>query len=259
MGRVFLNPAPRRERYANLWGEVHPEHRGRGLGEHILTWIEARARQRLLEYPPDLPRALRTGCLDYLSDRIQLFEQHGFRPVRAWYRMRRDLSQPIPGEQLPIDLTLCTYRPELDRALLEAVNESFSDHWGFEPISDQDWQAFFIRTTAFRPELAFLAVDGEGPTAPIAGFSVNFIRTEDNLRQGVAEGWIIELGTRRPWRKRGIASALLCESMRAFKAAGLDYAGLGVDTENQTGALRIYERLGFTAIKRSLTFLKSVE
>jgi len=66
------------------------------------------------------------------------------------------------------------------------------------------------------------------------------------------------LGTRRPWRKRGIAATLMCESMRAFKAAGLDYAGLGVDTENPTGALGLYERLGFTVIKRSITFAKPV-
>jgi len=259
MGRVFINPAPRRERNANLWGEVHPDHRGLGLGEYILNWMEARTRQRLLEYPTDLPRALRTYSLDYLSERIRLFEQHGFHQLRSWYRMRRDLNQPIPDQHLPEGLTLCVYRPELDRALMEAFNESFSDHWGFEPISYEDWQMFFIRATAFRPELTFLAMDGEGSSAQIAGFSVNFIRAEDNQRQGIAEGWITALGTCRSWRKRGIASALLCETMRAFKAAGLDYASLGVDTESQTGALHIYERLGFTVIKRSFSFTKPVE
>jgi mycothiol synthase len=118
---------------------------------------------------------------------------------------------------------------------------------------------FLIHSVDFRPELSFLALDGEGNSTQIAGFSVNFIRTENNQRQGIAEGWITELGTRRPWRKRGIASALVCESMRAFKAVGMDYAGLGVDSESPTGALGLYERLGFTVFKRSLTFSKPVE
>jgi ribosomal protein S18 acetylase RimI-like enzyme len=259
MGRIFVNPAPRRERYANLMVEVNPEYRSSNLDEPIFTWMEAHARQRLLELPADLPRSLRTLSLDYLTDRIRLFERHGFQITRSWYRMRRDLSQPIPDEHLPAGLTLCTYHPELEKNLLEAFNESFSDHWGFEPVSYEDWLALFIRATVFRPELSFLAMEGAGSQAQIAGFSVNFIRAEDNRREGLAEGFITELGTRRPWRKRGIASALLCESMRAFKSAGLDYAALGVDTQSQTGAVHLYERLGFTVIKRSFTFAKPVD
>jgi mycothiol synthase len=261
-GRVYINPVPQHERNAFLLGEVHPEHRGLGkydLGDLILTWMEARARQRLQEFPADLPRSLRTACLDYLADRIRLFERHGFSPLRSFYRMRRDLSQPITDEYLPPGLILRTYCPELDRALRDAFNESFSDHWGFEPITYEDWQQFIIHAASFRPELSYLALDGEGSGAQITGFSVNFIREEDNQRQGIAEGIINELGTRHPWRKRGIASALVCESMRAFKAAGLDYAGLGVDTENPTGALGLYERLGFKVIKRSITFSRPVD
>jgi len=259
LGRVYVNPEARREHHANLWGGVHPEHRGRGLGEAILTWMEASARQRLLEFPADLPRTLRAGCYDYLTDRVKLFEQHGFSPLRYWYSMRRDLSQPIPDGYLPSGLTLCTYRPELGQALWEAFNESFNDFWGFEPISYEEWLKYLIQTPSFRPELSFLALDGEGGATHIAGFSVNFVREEDNQRQGIAEGSIGELGTRRPWRKRGIASALVCASMRAFKAAGLDFAALSVDTESQTGALSLYERLGFTVFKRSITFSKPID
>jgi mycothiol synthase len=259
MGRVYVNPDPQRERHANLWGGVHPEQRGRGLREAILTWMEARARQRLLEFPADLPRTLRTGCYDYLTDRIALFEQHGFNPLRYWNSMRRDLSQPIPDEYLPSSLALCTYRSELDQALWGAFNESFNDHWGFEPIPYGEWQKYLIQAASFRPELTFLALDSEGGSEQIAGFSVNFVREEDNQRQGIAEGHIGELGTRRAWRKRGIASALVCASMRAFKAAGLEFAGLSVDADSPTGASGLYERLGFKVIKRSITFSKPVE
>jgi ribosomal protein S18 acetylase RimI-like enzyme len=258
IARVFLNPAPLHERNANLWVEIHPEYRQRGLESQLLTWSEARARQRLDEYPADLPRSLRVNTLDSLTDRVHLLEQHGYKPIRSWYRMRRDLREPIPEDKLPPDLVLQTYRPELSLALWEAFNDTFQDHWSFEPISVEDWQQFFIQSTSFRPELTFLAVDGENPEASIAGFSINFVREADNAREGVAEGMIAELGTRRAWRKRGVATALLCQSMRAFKAAGLNYAGLGVDTESPTGATRLYEALGFQVHKRSLTFAKAI-
>jgi len=63
---------------------------------------------------------------------------------------------------------------------------------------------------------------------------------------------------RRLWRKCGVASALMCQSMRAMKADGLDYATLGVDTQNPTGALGLYERLGFVAVKRMINFEKPI-
>ena len=82
---------------------------------------------------------------------------------------------------------------------------------------------------------------------------------EENARHGRSEGWIEELAVRRPWRKRGVATALLCASMHAFKAEGLQHAMLGVDTQNLSGALRVYENVGFKSIKRFTQFQKTVE
>src|SRR5512143_2516346 len=90
----------------------------------------------------------------------------------------------------------------------------------------------------------------------VAGFSMNGVSAERNARQGRSEGWIEELAVRRPWRRRGVATALLCASMHAFKAEGLQQAMLGVDTENLTGALRVYEHVGFKPVKRFIQFEK---
>ena len=257
-GRIYLNPASQREPHANLGLDVHPEQRGCGLENTILNWMEGRARQKLLDYPADLPRSIRVNSHDTLSDRIALFESHGFSQVRAWHRMRRDLSQPIPATLAPPGLKLSAFRAELGQPLMEAFNETFYDHWGFEPISEQDWQMFFIQSTSFRPDLSFLALDGPDDNVQIAAFCLNFVWLENNQREGIAEGIIAELGTRRPWRKRGIATALLCASMHTFKANELCYAGLEVDVESPTGAQHLYKQLGFTVIKRTLTFSKPV-
>jgi ribosomal protein S18 acetylase RimI-like enzyme len=111
---------------------------------------------------------------------------------------------------------------------------------------------FFTGSANFRPDLSFVVMAGD----QLVGFSYNTVCTEANARQGLQEGWIGDLGVRRAWRRRGIATALLCASMQAFCAAGLAYATLGVDTENLTGALRLYERLGFVADRRSIAFEK---
>jgi len=254
MARVFANPKPVEECRAHLWTEVHPAHRGNGLDDVVLEWAEARGRAKLDEMPFDFPRILRVGIQDDLRDQIALIERHGFRPTRYFYRMRRDLSQPIPEGAPPEGITLRIYSPELSQGMLQAFNESFADHWGFEPATESDWDMFFLKRVDFRPDLTFVALQGD----EVVGFSFNVVNCETNERYNVREGWVQDLGVRRAWRKRGVATALLCASMRAFKADGLDDAMLGVDTENPTGARRLYERLGFVQVKRFVSFEKPV-
>ena len=254
LARTIMNPAPEEECRVYLLDQVHPEHRGSGLEEFVLSWAEARGRQRLAALPSTLPRLLRSFNQDTLRGRIERLERCDYRPVRYFYRMRRDVRQPIPDRRPPDGLALLTFGPELSRPVLDALNEAFRDHWGYEPVSDEDWQMFFLQRSSFRPDLTFVAMDGD----EVAGLSFNTISPEENARHGIEEGWVAELAVRRPWRRRGVASALLCETMRAFKAEGLDYATLGVDTENPSGALGLYEGLGFVSVKRFIALEKRI-
>jgi mycothiol synthase len=52
------------------------------------------------------------------------------------------------------------------------------------------------------------------------------------------------LGVRRPWRRRGVALALLQHSFGEFYRRGLRKAGLGVDASSLTGATRLYRKAG---------------
>ncbi|HLF01032.1 MAG TPA: GNAT family N-acetyltransferase [Anaerolineales bacterium] len=253
--RTYMNPNQSTEARCYFDVEVHPAHRGQGLEDFVLEWAEAQGRERLSAAPARLPRRLMHGVQDTLAEHIARLERHGFSPIRYFYRMRRDLSQLIPDRPLPEGLSLRRFAPEMGRPLLDAFNESFRDHWNFEPVSAEEWEMFFIKRSSFRPDLSFLVMDG----GDITGFSFNTVSTAENSRNKINEGWVGELGTRRGWRKRGVASALLCESMRAFKADGLDYATLGVDTQNPSGALGLYEGLGFEAVKRFIMFAKPVD
>ena len=255
LGWIFAPQVGDQEYVAFLWLEVHPSHRGRGLESYVLNWLEARSRQILATRSDHLPHILRSHTPDFLSDRIALLEQHGFVQARSFYRMQRDLSQPIPEAALAPGIHLLNWTPELDAATLHAVNEAFADHWGFIPVDEESWKLWITSNSVFRPELTYLALTEDGE---LVGFSVNEVREEENAALGIRQGWIHELGVCRAWRKQGIATALICISMQAFKRAGLDYAGLGVDSENLTGALRIYERLGFYVVKRFLTYTKLV-
>lgn len=252
--RTFQNPQPEDEVRCWLMVEIHPSQRANGLEDALLDWAEERGRQRLSVAPQGITRVLRSGMQDTQTDRQAQLARRGFDSVRYFYRMQRDLAEVIPAVQLPDDLALRVYTPDLGEAVLAAFNEAFRDHWSFDLVSPEDWQQFFIERTSFRPDLTYVVMDG----AEVAGFSFNCISAEENARRQISEGWVEVLGVRRAWRKRGVATALLCASMHAFKAEGLRHAMLGVDTANPTGALRVYEGVGFKPVKRYIQFQKVV-
>lgn len=260
LGWVFAPKQSNDQEYvAFLWGEVHPSHRQRGLGTMILSWMEQRGRQILSNRPADLPHYLRSWSQEKLIDRVLLLENNAFIPTRYFYRMRRSLDQPIPPVSLPNDIYLITWDVDKDEAARQVFNESFKDHWGFIPATQEEWGLFLAGHEDFRPDLSFMALAKRaGGESEVIAISLNKIDAAQNQLYAIQEAWIQDLAVLRPYRKRGIATALLCASMQAFKDAGFQYAGLGVDTENLTGALSIYEKIGFEPIRRNITFQKQV-
>jgi ribosomal protein S18 acetylase RimI-like enzyme len=71
-------------------------------------------------------------------------------------------------------------------------------------------------------------------------------------------GYIGQIGTRRSWRGRGLASALVGAALAAMKDAGYVRAALTVDTENPTGAHGLYERLGFVTERRYVSYQRPI-
>ena len=259
LARTFQNSQPEAEVRCWLMLEVHPAQRATGLEDVLLDWAEERGRQRLLLAGGDASRVLRFGVQDTQTKRQAQLEERGFNIVRYFYRMQRDLNEPIAAVQLPSDLALRVYAPQaggpdLSAAVHAAFNEAFRDHWSFDPVSDEDWQMFFLERTSFKPDLSYVVMAG----AEVVGLSLNGISPEENARHGRNEGWIEDLAVRRAWRKRGVATALLCAAMHAFKAEDLQYAMLHVDAENPTGALRVYEQVGFNPVRRYVQYQKIV-
>ncbi len=103
-----------------------------------------------------------------------------------------------------------------------------------------------LRRSSFRMGWSWVALDAQ--TSEVVGYVTNSAYTQDWAAQGFTEGWTDRLGVRRAWRGRGIASALLARSMQSFHEAGLEAAGLGVDSDSPTGAFGLYRHLGYRSI-----------
>ena len=250
-GRLSRNPGSSLIHGA---GGVDAAWRGRGIGRAVLAWQAWRAEMRLRE----------TGVTDgvfrnYVEERnpshLALMTASRSTIVRYFTEMTRPLDQPIPDLPFPAELELVTFADGADRNIAERVrlahNDAFQDHWGSEPRDQESWQ-FTVSHPEFRDDWSLGLVDPL--TGEVVAYQLASFDPDSPELLGHSEGYTDLLGVRRKWRGRGLAPALLAEAMRRYRAAGMDNAGLGVDTENPSGALGLYERMGFVPTQRSIVF-----
>jgi len=172
-----------------------------------------------------------------------LARDRGYRLWRSSYTMNIDLDDVAPGKPPPPDgITFRPYRPSDEERLRVSVNEAFAKDPFFHEESAERFREFNLRARGFDPSLWLLAWDEQ----ELAGFVLAFPE-----RVGEPDlGWIGSLGVREPWRRRGLGDALLRTAISELHARGLRRVGLGVDAENETGALRLYERAGMEVVRQ---------
>ena len=224
-----------------LDGFVHPDRQGRGLG----AWLVARAEERARE----LAMAQLFAWSLAADERAHhLFAQLGMRELRRFYRMAIDFDGAPPEPRWPDGVRLETFEPEDARAFHDALGEAFEDEWHFISMPFEEWYELrVVKDPDFDPTLWFLVRDGDEVAAVLRG---------EPDRSGA--GFVGAIGVRKPWRRRGIALALLQHAFGEFYRRGKPRVTLGVDAENPTGATRLYERAGMHVAYEAVTYGKEL-
>ncbi|HET9084322.1 MAG TPA: GNAT family N-acetyltransferase [Candidatus Limnocylindrales bacterium] len=238
----------------DVHGHIAPEHRRRGLGRPLLAENLRRAREIAYAHDDPYPLTIRGWTGERETGHQSLLTSEGFTTDRWFFLMRRPTLDDIPEVPLPEGIQLRPVRPADHRAIFDAEFEAFQDHWLPDDYDEAQFEELFKKTD-LDTGLWVVAWDGD----EIAGVIQNWIWTEENERLGVKRGWLEKISVRRPWRRRGLARAMTAESLRRFRTTGMTDAMLGVDTENGTGALRLYEELGFEVDQRTSAFTRTLE
>jgi mycothiol synthase len=237
-----------------IW--VRPEARRQGVGSLLLAWAEDRAR-RSIELgeggPPEVAHEVGGWGDSEVAGHAQLAAAHGYRVVRYGFEMRRRLDAPVPDAPLPDGLEIRPVGPEDHRRIWDADVEAFADHWERGKRVEEDFVGWFTAPW-LDTSLWQVAWDGE----EVAGSVLTAIHAEENERLGLRIAWLDHVSVRRPWRRRGVAAALIASTLQILQERGMEVAALGVDAENPTGALALYEGLGFRRHKTGIAYRKDL-
>ena len=237
-------------------GAVDPAYRRRGIGTALLRTSEAHLRATAAGHDIETPKVLGTWTNDQTPGAGTLAQHEAYTAVRWFFGMERpglqDDLPPIPA--LPDGIEVRPVTRDHARAIWNADHDAFQDHWGGWDKSDASFHRW-ADGPEWQPDIFVIAWDGEEVAAAV----LNVIYPEENEALGIKRGWLESVFTRRPWRNRGLAKALIARSLHLLAERGLEIAALGVDADNPSGALRLYESFGFAVFDRGTAWRKPLE
>jgi mycothiol synthase len=226
---------------------IDPEYEDQQLEDYLLEWAEQKSIQTLDQTPPELRVAMRSHAFNAIKSSGAAKKNAGMRQIRHSFRMMIEMDEPPPEPVWPDGIRLRSYDPDRDlRSIYQIDEEVFQDHFGYVPEPEEEGYERFAHhmtgTDAYDPTLWFLAVDGE----EIAGICI----CRKYGDEGKDTGHVSILGVRRPWRRKGIALALLQHAFGEFYRRGKRKVDLGVDAESLTGAVDLYQKAGMRVLRR---------
>ena len=243
---MMLNKVTMPKLYGTPW--VHPDYMQCGLDTYLLEQAEKRIQQIIPSIREDARVTLTTFCTEKNQALRQTLEQAGFTHARSAWVMEIEMDEAPPAPAWPEGIQLRPFTLEMARAVHAADEEAFSDHWGYMPITFDLFETWFLKGSDFDPTLWFIPYDGE----QIVGEAVC------EYRSGSGSGWVNNLGILRPWRRRGVALALLHHAFGEFYRRGVRKVGLDVDAESLTGATRLYEKAGMHIVHQDNQYQKEL-
>ncbi len=250
--RVFWNALVEGGRSYENFGFVHPSWRRRGIGGSLHRHNEGRLRQIADSHDEIAPKWFGSEGIDTDAGNTALLLGDGYTAARFFYDMVAPSLEDVVAPPMPDGIELRPVTRDQYRTIWLASAEAFRDHWGEQEWTDEDWTRFDADPDNADPRLWRIGWDGD----EVAGAVVTTVPVEENELYERARVYVAQVSVRRPWRRRGLARALLAGSLVGAREAGFTSASLGVDTDSPTGATALYESLGFAPEKTFTAYRK---
>lgn len=232
-----------------VYGGVHPEHRQRGLGTYLIRWGQEWARRGMDRAPADARIVVHHYANARNTQERDLLEAQGYIIERTVYVMDIRLESAPPN---PARLDGIRIRPFVtgqdERATWETVEDAFRDLWGRVPRPFEEWLEIH-QDVREHPNLWYVAEDTA--SGQLVGVCLARLVPENG-------GWVDTVGVRRPWRRQGVALALLQTAFGEYIRRGVHSAQLSVDAASPTDAPQLYTRAGMHVAQQILLYSKEL-
>jgi ribosomal protein S18 acetylase RimI-like enzyme len=232
-----------------------PEWRAKGLRRTMLRHNEHRLREIAAGHPNGGPRFFESWASESEAHWASVLEGAGYQGARYSFEMVRPHLENIPDLPLPEGLAVRPVEAEHIPLIWAAAKEAFRDHHGFSEDGWDEELAEWQESPTFQPHLWQVAWDGD----QVAGMVQNFVDEAENEEYDRKRGYTEGISVRRPWRRQGLAKALIARSFWLHRGLGMEEAALGVDANNPNGALRLYKSMGFQVVKKHTTYRKPLD
>lgn len=229
---------------------LHPGERRQGIGQAMLSWSERRLTEIAARVPGDRPGKLFSYTYSTDAGANALLEKGGWSQVARGYEMIRPTLDDIRATPMPDGLIVRDVGEAERRAIWEASREAFRDHRDEAEWTEEDWARFPEESPDV--SLWIIAFDGD----EVAGGIFNSIDEAENAHHGRARGALATVWTGARWRRRGLAKALIAQSLVRLRERGMTSAYLGVDGANPNQAMGLYAGLGFEVATSTIDWRK---
>ncbi len=241
-------------------GGVHPGHRGRGMGRALVAWQVARARQVFAAADEQyLPGVVDRWVEPRPNGLPELLSRQGFEPARTYLEMALALDSPLPERGVTgVEFSVIGGDLGLGEGARRVNNVGFAEHHGSQPFDPETWQRQILQRDTSRLDLSMVALDPSLPADDVPDRAVGLLLTglyPDNWPSPQRpEGWVDDLAVLPGHRGRGIGKALLVEALHTYREHGMVSAGLMADSENGSGAVGLYESVGFRTRRTVISY-----
>jgi GNAT superfamily N-acetyltransferase len=229
---------------------LEPDARGRGIEELLLGHALRRAEKIMAEFGLDRSIAVTAYVMARDDSQRVAVEAAGFSRIRSGVQLVRPNLETIPDVPLPDGFEIRRIEASdrvMHRRVWEAAGRAFANSYG-EQAQTEDRYERWVAGDEFDPPLWRIAFHGDDIAAQI----LNYLG--DPEPDGSRTGWTESISTQPEFRRRGLARALLAESLRTVRDAGATKAALGADSLNPNRAQTLYESMGFEVVSTTYDY-----
>lgn len=216
---------------------VLPAFQRQGIGAALYKLVEAKAGSLQVYH---LTSPVFVGANDPRSECASFLQHRGFTVESSYWQMRVDGLRELSPVQWPAGIGCRVFRnPDADaERWAQLIRACFNEQATADGIRAQ------LTEEGVSPDGYFFAVDRN------TGEEIGTSRARIDLINGVCVGYVGTVGVLPDYRGRGIAEALVNQTLHYLAMQGTDSATLFVENSNYK-ARNLYDKLGWRRVFRT--------